>query len=83
VSTSGVAKRRPTGTAPGSTDHAERADLVQHADQQHRAAGWAAVTESGSQVWNGHSGALIANAMKNPRKSQRWVTGASVTSPGR
>ena len=41
--------------------------------------GWAAVTESGSQVWNGHSGALIANATKKPRNSQRWVTGVSVS----
>src|SRR5580692_7627203 len=35
------------------------------------APGWADVAASGSQVWNGHNGALIANAMKNPRNSQR------------
>ena len=28
---------------------------------------------SGSQVWNGHSGALIAKAMKKPRNSMRSV----------
>ncbi len=33
------------------------------------APGCAASAASGSQVWNGHSGALIANAMKNPRNS--------------
>src|SRR6516162_8115915 len=35
------------------------------------APGWAEVAASGSQVWNGHSGALIAKATKNPRNSQR------------
>src|SRR5215471_2718082 len=35
------------------------------------APGWADVAASGSHVWNGHSGALIANATKNPRNSQR------------
>lgn len=35
---------------------------------------------SGSQVWNGTSGALIANARKKPRNSQIWVlAGASLT----
>ncbi len=29
----------------------------------------ASAPASGSQVWNGNSGALIANAMKKPRKS--------------
>ena len=43
------------------------------------APGWAAVAASGSQVWNGHSGALIANAMKNPRNSHFWAVGLSVT----
>ena len=33
------------------------------------APGWAALAASGSQVWNGNSGALIANAMKKPRNS--------------
>ena len=33
------------------------------------APGCAAVAASGSQVWNGQSGALIANAMKKPRNS--------------
>ncbi len=28
---------------------------------------------SGSHVWNGTSGALMAKARKNPRKSQIWV----------
>src|ERR1700739_320286 len=31
--------------------------------------GCAESAASGSQVWNGHNGALIANAMKNPRNS--------------
>ena len=37
--------------------------------------GWAAVAASGSQVWNGHSGALMANATKNPRNSHFCVAG--------
>ena len=32
---------------------------------------------SGSQVWNGTSGALIANAMKNPVNSHFWSVGSS------
>src|SRR2546421_4703867 len=35
----------------------------------------AAPPASGSQVWNGKNGALIANARKNPRNSQRSVAG--------
>src|SRR5215467_11589256 len=54
------------------------------------APGWADVAASGSQVWNGHSGALIANAMKNPRNSQRpalvdsarWVSELNRNVPG-
>ena len=54
------------------------------------APGWADVAASGSQVWNGHSGALIANAMKKPRNSQRcvsglitrWVSGPNRNVPG-
>ena len=34
---------------------------------------------SGSQVWNGHSGALIANATKKPRNSHFCVVGLSDT----
>ena len=30
---------------------------------------------SGSQVWNGNSGTLIANASAKARKNQRWVSG--------
>src|ERR1700722_20859554 len=41
------------------------------------APGWAEPAASGSQVWNGHSGALMANAMKKPRNSQRLGTGLS------
>ncbi len=41
------------------------------------APGCAAAAASGSQVWNGHSGALIANATKKPRNSHRCVTGLS------
>ena len=33
----------------------------------------AAPPASGSQVWNGKNGALIANATKKPRNSQRAV----------
>ena len=36
----------------------------------------AAPPASGSQVWNGKNGALIANAMKKPRNSQREVFGS-------
>ncbi len=43
------------------------------------APGWAAVAASGSQVWNGHSGALIAKATKNPRNSHFCVVGLSAT----
>ena len=35
---------------------------------------------SGSQVWNGHKGALIANAKKKPRKSIFCVLG-SISKP--
>ena len=41
--------------------------------------GCAASVASGSQVWNGHSGALIANAMKNPRNSHLLTVGLSGT----
>ena len=43
------------------------------------APGWAEKVASGSQVWNGHSGALIANAMKNPRNSHFCTSGEKVT----
>src|SRR6266702_394950 len=43
------------------------------------APGGAAAAASGSQVWNGHSGALIANAMKNPRNSHLLTAGLSGT----
>ena len=33
---------------------------------------------SGSHVWNGTSGALIANAKKKPRNSHFWVPGSIV-----
>ena len=54
------------------------------------APGWAEVAASGSQVWNGHSGALIANATKKPRKSHfcacglitRWVSWLNRNVPG-
>ena len=36
-------------------------------------AGGDSAAASGSQVWNGKSGALIANAMKKPRNSHRCV----------
>ena len=41
--------------------------------------GGAAAAASGSQVWNGHSGALIANAMKKPRNSHFCACGLNVT----
>src|SRR5580698_2630221 len=41
--------------------------------------GWAEAAASGSQVWNGHSGALIANAMKKPRNSHFCTVGDSDT----
>ncbi len=60
--------------------HAERADLVEHADQQHGGAGRGdSAAASGSQVWNGNSGALIANAMKKPRNSHFCTAGLSGT----
>ena len=37
------------------------------------AATGASAPASGSQVWNGTSGALIAKATKKPRNSQIWV----------
>src|SRR5271169_1281882 len=37
--------------------------------------GCAEAAASGSQVWNGHSGALIANAMKSPRNSHFCTVG--------
>jgi hypothetical protein len=42
------------------------------------APGWAEDAASGSQVWNGHSGALIAKAMKNPRNSHFCTVGDRV-----
>ncbi len=38
--------------------------------------GGASAAASGSQVWSGHSGALIANAMKKPRNSHFCVSGS-------
>ena len=38
-----------------------------------RCPGVASAAASGSQVWNGHSGALMANAMKKPRNSHFCV----------
>ena len=43
------------------------------------APGCAAVAASGSQVWNGQTGALIANATKKPRNSHFWVVVLSDT----
>src|SRR6516164_11372027 len=43
------------------------------------APGGAAAAASGSQVWNGQSGALIANAMKNPRNSHFCTVGDKAT----
>src|SRR5699024_7009388 len=43
------------------------------------APGGAAAAAAGSQVWNGQSGALIANAMKNPRNSHFCTVGLSAT----
>src|SRR5215831_20943163 len=43
------------------------------------APGCADAAASGSQVWNGHSGALIANATKNPRNSHLLSVGVSAT----
>src|SRR3712207_7249446 len=36
----------------------------------------ASAPESGSQVWNGTSGALIAKATKKPRNSSFWTPGS-------
>ena len=43
------------------------------------APGCAGAAASGSQVWNGHSGALIAKAMKKPRNSHFCVVGSMGT----
>ncbi len=43
------------------------------------APGWADAAASGSQVWNGQSGALIAKAMKNPRNSHFCTVGDRAT----
>ena len=32
---------------------------------------------SGSQVWNGHIGTLIAKARKNARKAKSWSVGSN------
>ena len=50
----------------------------------------ASAPASGSQVWNGHSGALIAKAMKKPRNSaictgsliSSWVSALEVEGAG-
>src|SRR6201997_5840692 len=53
------------------------------------APGCAESAASGNQVWNGHSGALIANAMKNPRNihfctvelSDTWISSLNRNEP--
>src|ERR1700750_2946750 len=41
--------------------------------------GWPDAAASGSQVWNGNSGALIAKARKNPRNIHFWASGLNET----
>ena len=65
----GGAREQPEAPA----QHAERADLVDDADHQHRVDGVADAAASGSQVWNGNSGALMANAAMKPRNSSLSV----------
>src|SRR6185295_1854261 len=36
---------------------------------------------SGSQVWNGNIGTLIANARKNARKAKSWSVGSKPKAP--
>jgi hypothetical protein len=68
ATTSGVAHFDASGNSVEAVaQEAEGAHLVEHADQQRAGARPVdSAAASGSQVWNGTSGALIAKAMKKP-----------------
>src|SRR6202166_3845964 len=71
VMTSGVKYSAPAGTKSKQYRSIPNVPTLSSTPTSRTAApGGAAAAASGSQVWNGHSGALIANAMKNPRNSQ-------------
>src|SRR5271166_1677128 len=70
VMTSGVKYLAPAGNSPKQYRSMPNVPTLSITPSIMTAApGCAASAASGSQVWNGHSGALIANAMKNPRNS--------------
>src|SRR5256886_17629491 len=72
VMTSGVKYLAPLGNSSKQYRSMPNVPTLSSTPTSSTAApGWAEVAASGSQVWNGHSGALIANATKNPRNSQR------------
>src|SRR6266567_3604329 len=80
VMTSGVKYLAPLGNSSKQYRSMPNVPTLSSTPTSSTAApGGAAAAASGSQVWNGHSGALIANAMKNPRNSHFCVVDDNVT----
>ena len=80
VMTSGVKYLAPLGNSSKQYRSMPNVPTLSSTPTSRTAApGGAAAAASGSQVWNGHSGALIANAMKNPRNSHFCTAGLSGT----
>src|SRR5438270_507620 len=76
VMTSGVKYLAPLGNSSKQYRSMPNVPTLSSTPTSSTAApGGAAAAASGSQVWNGHSGALIANAMKNPRNSHFCTAG--------
>src|SRR5580700_10782799 len=80
VMTSGVKYLAPAGNSSQQYRSIPKVPTLSSTPTSSTAApGWAEAAASGSQVWNGHSGALIANAMKKPRNSHFCTVEDSVT----
>ena len=80
VMTSGVKYFAPAGNSSKQYRSIPNVPTLSSTPTSSTAApGCADAAASGSQVWNGHSGALIANAMKNPRNSHFCTVGLSDT----
>src|SRR6202043_160338 len=80
VMTSGVKYFAPAGNSSQQYRSMPNVPTLSSTPTSSTAApGCAEAAASGSQVWNGHSGALIANAMKNPRNSHFCTVGLSDT----
>src|ERR1700742_1254285 len=80
VSTSGVKYLAPDGNSSKQYRSMPYVPTLSSTPTSSTAApGGADAAASGSQVWNGHSGALIANAMKKPRNSHFCTVELSAT----